>query len=114
LVFQVSRGTYREKGADAPRARVIGLSLVQGHLLIDIDEWLEVLFRSRLEDAQVRNIAFFTWDQEWMGLLQGTGVHTGRTLRSYFNFTRNAIVYPVPRDMERAGRSFVFQPEPQP
>jgi hypothetical protein len=112
LIFRVTRGLYTQAGPGGVSARVCKLTLVRGRLLIDVDHWLEVLFRAHLEDASVKSIVLFTWDGEWLGLLQGTGSRTGRVFRSYFNFTRNSILYPVPAEIERAGRSFTADPRP--
>jgi len=111
LVFRVTRGTYRAVGDSDVRSRVCKLTLVRGRLVIDIDNWLEALFRGRLEDASVKTIVLFTWEGEWLGLLQGRGVRTGRVMRSYFNFTRNTILYPVPAAVDRAGRSITQEEE---
>jgi hypothetical protein len=107
VVFRVSAGTYDDSDTLSETSRVYILELVHGCILVDIDDWLELLFPSHLEDAWIRNVVFFTWDGRWMGMLQGTGRSTGRMFRSFFDFTRNAIVSPLPAPLDRAGRSII-------
>ena len=77
--------------------------LLYGAIFVDIDDWLEVLFSASLEDAWIRHIVFFKRHEHWVGMLAGKGRSTQRVLRAYFDFTRNAIVFPVPQSLDRAG-----------
>ncbi|MGA2976166.1 MAG: hypothetical protein ABSF77_12715 [Spirochaetia bacterium] len=107
LVFQVVRSTYTDPGVPEQPALVFDLVLEQGNILVDIDDWLEVLFSAYLEDTWIRHIVFFTWNGDWIGLLEGNGKRTGRVLRAYFNFTHNKIIFPVPAALDKTGKIFV-------
>ncbi len=104
--FTVGRGTW-EDPRGSPTAPVFVLSLDKGSILIDVDDWLEVLFRVYIEDTWIQHLVFFTWRGDWIGLLEGTGRRTGRDIRAYFNFTRNTIVFPTPAALDAAGKSFL-------
>ena len=110
LLFEVKRSTWADPGAPAAPAPVFDLVLSGGSVLVDIDDWLEVLLRAYLEDTWIRHIVFFTWRGSWIGLLEGEGERTGRILRAYFDFTRNRIVFPVPAGLDLAGKAFVPDP----
>jgi hypothetical protein len=107
LVFEVDRSSYADPSAPSVPAPVLDLRLAEGAILADIDDWLEVVFSAYLEDAWIHHVVFFTWNGEWIGLLEGTGTRTVRDLRAYFNFTRNRIVFPVPIALDRAGREIL-------
>jgi hypothetical protein len=83
------------------------LSLAEGSILVDIDDWLEVLFRAYIEDTWIRHLVFFPWRGDWIGLLQGTGRRTGREIRAYFDFTKNTILFPTPAALDVIGRSYL-------
>jgi hypothetical protein len=104
--FRETRSTYsdgRESGADAP---VFRLAVESGTLLIDMDQWLDDLFGDYVDDLPVQNLVLFTWKGEWMGLLQGRG-YKGQSLRAFFNFRRNRIVFPIPAELDAVGRGFL-------
>jgi hypothetical protein len=109
--FDVRRSSRPDpgEGADAapPVEPVYDLAIADGSILVDIDDWLEVLFSASLEDAWIRNIVFFKWHRHWIGLLAGTGRSTQRVLRAYFDFTRNEILFPAPQSLDSAGRELV-------
>jgi len=80
------------------------LTLSEGSILVDVDDWLEVLFRAYIEDTWIRHLVFFPWHGEWIGLLQGQGRRTGREIRAYFDFTKNSILFPTPASLDAAAR----------
>lgn len=86
---------------------VYDLVLVDGGIFVDIDDWLEAIFSASLEDAGITHIVFFQWRGDRLGMLAGTAERTRRVLRAYFDFTRNAIVFPVPPSLDSAGRQLV-------
>jgi len=106
VTFSVDRATWADP-AGAAAAPVFLLTLSDGSILVDIDDWLEVLFGTYVEDTWIRHLVFFTWRGDWIGLLEGAGRTTGRTIRAYFNFTHNAIIFPTPGALDRAGRSLI-------
>jgi hypothetical protein len=116
--FDVHRSTWTDPGAGAdaapPPVPVYDLALEDGGILVDIDDWLEVLFSAHLEDTFIQHIVFLKWDGDWIGMLEGTGRRTGRVKRAYFDFTKNAILFPPPDSLEQAGRSFVPDPSTGP
>ena len=105
--FDVHRSTWADPDAGAAlhEGPLYDLVLSEGSILVDIDDWLEALFSVSLEDAWISHIIFFRWHQDWIGMLVGTGRRTHRVLRAYFDFTRNAIVFPVPPSLDRAGHA---------
>jgi hypothetical protein len=106
VTFTVTTGTWADPNGSAT-APVYVLSLSEGSILIDIDDWLEVLFRAYIEDTWIQHLVFFTWHGEWIGLLEGKGRETDRMIRAYFNFTRNTIIFPTPAPLDQTGRSFI-------
>ena len=107
LLFQVNRSTYADPGAPGVPAPVFDLVLIEGRVLVDVDNWLEWLLAAYLEDTWIRHIVFFTWRGDWIGLLEGTGKRTGRQLRAFFDFTKNKILFPDPAELDGIGRSLV-------
>ncbi len=83
------------------------LTLADGSILVDIDDWLEVLFRAYIEDTWIRHLVFFPWNGHWIGLLEGTGRRTGREIRAYFDFTKNSILFPTPAPLDAAGSALL-------
>ncbi len=110
LVFEVRKS----RGADPDPALgdtpVYDLALTQGQVLVDIDAWLEALFSAHIEDTVIRHIVFFKWQGDWMGLLQGKAVRSGKSKRAYFDFTRNAIMFPAPEALDDLGRELITEP----
>jgi hypothetical protein len=107
LAFDVRRSVRADPGSSAPPEEALDLDLTEGSILVEIDGWLKALFGTRLQDTWIRHIVFFRWHGEWIGMLAGTTRPTGRVIRTYFDFTKNKIVFPVPDQLERAGRVFV-------
>jgi hypothetical protein len=107
LRFTVNRSPYVDPVAPAVSSSAFDLVLVGGSVMVDIDDWLETFFPLYLEDTWIHHIVFFQWQRDWMGMLEGTGRTTGRTMRAYFDFTRNRIMFPVPVALDKAGRVFV-------
>jgi hypothetical protein len=106
VTFSVDRGTWADPRG-SPVAPVFVLSLSEGSILIDVDDWLEVLFGAYIEDTYIRHLVFFTYRGDWIGLLEGSGRRSGRVIRAYFNFTHNFIIFPTPAALDAAGRSFL-------
>jgi hypothetical protein len=107
--FREMRFTYDEGRAAGERAPVYRLALEEGLLIVDMDQWLDDLFGDSIDDLPVRNLVFFTWRGEWVGLLHGLG-YKGQPLRAFFNFRRNRIIFPIPAELDARGRSFVTEP----
>ena len=107
LLFRVDRSLMADPAGKEAPGPVFDLAITGGSVLVDIDDWLEALFSPSLEDTWIRHIVFFTWQGEWIGLLEGTGSVTGRVHRAYFNFTRNRIVFPVPPALDGQGKVLV-------
>jgi hypothetical protein len=107
VTFDVRRTEWTDPVAGGDPAAAFDLDLARGSALVDIDDWLEALFSSNLEDSWIRHIVFFRWDHDWMGMIEGTGRRTGRTRRAFFDFTKNEIRFPAPEALYQAGRGFV-------
>jgi hypothetical protein len=112
LVWQVHRAVFYPGTGEGP-VEVFDLVLWRGSVQVNIDDWLEALFSASLEDTWIHHIVFFRWKGNWIGLLEGAGRRTGRVLRAYFDFTKNAILFPPAADLEKAGRALVDEPAPR-
>lgn len=104
LNFRVIRSSYSKDGEYTP---VYDLTLVDGSVLIDIDDWLVYLLSNVLDKVQVRHIVFFSYRGNWIGLIEGEGKVFKRDIREYFDFSNNKIVYPIPEQLDAMGRAFV-------
>jgi hypothetical protein len=83
------------------------LALAEGSILVDVDDWLEVLFATYIEDTWIRHLVFFQWHGDWIGLLEGSGRRTSRQIRAYFDFTKNTIIFPTPAALDAVGKVYV-------
>jgi hypothetical protein len=107
LLFTVTHSTSEDPAAPGVASAVFDLALTTDSVLVTIDGWLKVLLSSHhLEDTWIHHIVFFKWQGDWICLFEGVR-KTGLEHRSYFNLTRNAIVFPVPNEFYAAGKGFV-------
>jgi hypothetical protein len=116
LVFDVTRSTLSGEdagGDDTTVGPVFFLSLSQGRISVDLDAWLKALFSAHLDDAWVTSIAVFTWHGDRVGMLEGTGRSTGRVMRTYFDFTKNVVLFPTPDSLKSVGRRLASDPTRQ-
>jgi hypothetical protein len=109
LNFRVIRSTYSHGMEYTP---VYDLTLVDGSVLIDIDDWLVYLLSQLIDKLQVRHIIFFNYQGNWIGLIEGEGLVFKRDVREYFDFTNNRIVYPISDQLDALGRMFVKSSPP--
>jgi len=106
LNFHVTRWSYIDPRDQSVYTPVYDLALADGTVVIDIDDWLVYLLDKVLDKLEVRHIVFFSYQGEWIGLVEGRGRVFNRTMREYFSFTSNRIVYPVPDSLDAMGRGF--------
>jgi hypothetical protein len=105
LNFRVIRSAYTDPlGTYTP---VYNLTLADGSVLINIDDWLVYLFGSVLDKLEVHHIVFFNYKGSWIGLVEGKGKIFKRNMREYFDFTNNRIIYPIPVKLDAMGRAFI-------
>ncbi len=76
--------------------------LERGRVEVDVDEWLDVLLGSLVDDVAVRLLAVMRWHGAWRCLLGGTNAR-GKRFIAAFDFSRNVIQYPVPAALTRLG-----------
>ena len=76
--------------------------LERGDVVVDVDDWIDVLFGSLIDDVSVCLVAVLRWDGAWRCLLGGTN-RDGKRYVAAFDFSRNAIQYPVPAALTRLG-----------
>ena len=107
LAFDVQRFPWTDPVAGGDPSEGFDLVLSHGAALVDIDDWLEALFRDHLEDAWIQHIVFFRWNGDWMGMIVGLGRTSGHTRRAYFDLTKNEIRFPAPLPLNKAGHSLV-------
>jgi hypothetical protein len=112
IIFRVRRYDFADPAVTSEPFPVYDLALARGGFLIDIDAWLESMFRAHLEDTWIRHIVVFRQGKDWIGLMEGTGRRTPRVFRSFFDFTTNTIIFPVPKNLDAIGRALV--PDSQP
>lgn len=105
--FHVSRFYYNDPNDSKDSTWAYDLALSDGSVLIDVDDWIVYLLSNVFDKIQVRHIVFFYYADEWIGLLEGKGKVFGRSMREYFDFTHNGIIYPVPPKLDKIGRSLV-------
>ena len=108
LSFDVGRSPWVDPGSSAEPGEAFDLVLSQGSILVEIDGWVKALFG--LEDTWIRHIVFFRWHGDWLGMLQGNGRSTDRVKRAYFDFTKNAILFPPPDSLKGVGSELVPDP----
>ncbi len=116
LDFYVTRSSYVDPRDPSVYTPVYDLALVNGTVVIDIDDWLVYVLSNILDKLTVRHLVFFSYRKEWIGLVEGRGKVFNRTMREYFSFTNNRIIYPIPPALDAMGEGFIaasrFMTEP--
>jgi hypothetical protein len=107
LNFRVIRTAYTDPQEPGVYTPVYDLTLADGKVLIDIDDWLVYLLSNVLDKLEVRHIVFFNYRGAWIGLVEGEGKVFKRDMREYFDFTNNKIIYPIPEKLDAMGRAFI-------
>jgi hypothetical protein len=87
------------------------MRLSRGDILVDVDDWLEWLIPSLVQDLIVELVCIFHSKTEWYCLLAGTGRNTGDRICQFFDFTRNRIVIPIPQEFREFGERIVIAGE---
>jgi hypothetical protein len=93
--------------AQADADAVYVMRLAQGEIVIDIDDWLEWLLPSLVQDMSVDIVCIFHYKNEWYCLLSGTGLHRDNAINEFFNFTQNRIIFPIPAEFVSLGERIV-------
>ena len=83
------------------------MRLARGSVLVDVDDWLEWLLPSLIQDTIVEIICVFHDETAWYCMLAGTGRNTGDPIVQFFDFTRNRFLVPVPADYRAFGERIV-------
>ena len=107
LNFRVTRTSYTDPLIPRVYTPVYDLTLADGSVLIDIDDWLVYLLWKVLDKLEVRHIVFFSYQGAWIGLVEGKGKVFRRDMREYFDFTNNKIIYPIPDKLDAMGQGFI-------
>ncbi len=107
LTFSVRRSSYTDPRDPSVYTPVYALSLDDGTVVIDIDDWLVYLLSNVVDKLSVHHIVFFSYRGEWIGLVEGRGKVFNRTMREYFSFTNNRIIFPVPASLDALGEGFI-------
>jgi hypothetical protein len=107
LNFRVTRTSYIDPRNPLVYTPVYELTLTDGSVLLDIDDWLVYLLNRVIDKLQIRHIVFFSYEGKWIGLVEGRGRLFGRDMRVYFDFTHNKIIYPVPDELDLMGHGFI-------
>jgi hypothetical protein len=81
---------------------VYSFRIAEGAMLIDVDEWIDVLLGRIVDDLAIRIVAVARWRGTWRCLIAGTG-REGRRIVAAFDLARNAISFPVPSELSRLG-----------
>ncbi len=107
LNFLVTRTSFIDPRDPSVYTPVYDLALADGSILVDIDDWLVFLLSNVIDKLSVRHIVFFSYRGEWIGLVEGEGLVYNRTMREYFSFTANRIIYPIPDALDAMGQGFL-------
>jgi len=107
LNFRVLRSSYVDPQDPNTYTPVYDLTLANGRVLIDIDDWLVYVLSNLLDKLDVRHIVFFCYEGKWVGLVEGRGRVFSKEMREYFDFTNNRIIYPVSDRLDAIGLSFI-------
>ncbi len=99
--------SFRAPGA-SPADSVYVLRLNTGLVVVDVDDWLEALLPTIIDDLFVDLFAIFPFEGTWYCLLAGTG-RRGEPIREYFDFTHNRIIFPIPGDLAAVGNRIALQ-----
>ena len=101
--FSATRPVFLGSSDDAVADTLYVMRLSRGEVLVDVDDWLEWLLPSLIQDTIVETICIFHRDSQWYCLLSGTGRNTGDPIRQFFDFTKNRIVYPISQQFKEFG-----------
>lgn len=99
--FEERRFAFLPTASEAA-APVYSFRLVEGAMTIDIDAWVDALLGRIADDLAIRLVAIARWRGSWRCLLGGTGREERRIIAA-FDLARNAITFPVPRELTRLG-----------
>ncbi len=77
----------------------------EGWAIVDIDAWLDKLLGGLLDDTRIVVLALFRYNGEWHGLAAGYDA-SGDGRSGIFNFSRNKILFPTPRELRILGPYF--------
>jgi hypothetical protein len=102
LRFIESRPDLSISPDPSPASPIYVLRLTTGLAMVDVDDWLIFLLPRIVDDLYVDLFAIFRYKGTWYCLLSGMGKR-GEQIREYFDFTRNRIVFPIPKDLEEIG-----------
>jgi hypothetical protein len=103
VFFSETRPVFSGSSDDAVADTLYVMRLSRGEVLVDVDDWLEWLLPSLIQDTIVETICIFHRDAQWYCLLSGTGRNTGDPIRQFFDFTKNRIVYPISQQFRELG-----------
>ncbi len=103
IVFTETRPVSGLPGDTSDVDIVYVMRLSRGAVYVNVDDWLEWLIPSLVQDMEVESICIFRASAGWYGLLSGTGGNTGDPIVQFFDFTRNSIVYPISRQFRELG-----------
>ncbi len=104
--FDVHRLPWTDPVKGGPPGTAFDLVLSHGTIFVDIDDWLEALFRDHLEDTWLQRVVFFKWNGDWIAMLFGIGRYSGHARRAYFDLTTNRILFPAGDELNHSGQKF--------
>lgn len=79
--------------------------IYEGWAIVDIDAWIDKLLGGLLDDTRIVVLALFKYKGEWHGLAAGYDP-SGDGRSGIFNFSRNKILFPTPRELQILGPYF--------
>jgi hypothetical protein len=79
--------------------------ICEGWALVDIDAWLDKLLGGLLDDTRIVVMVLFKYESDWHGLAAGYGP-SGEGRSGIFNFSKNTILFPTPRELRMLGPYF--------
>jgi hypothetical protein len=80
-------------------------AICDGWAIVDIDTWLDKLLGGLLDDTRLVVMVLFKYNGDWHGLAAGYD-RSGEGRSGIFNFSKNEILFPTPRELRMLGPYF--------
>lgn len=104
--WDIPRRTLRWSRYEAIELTDIYLfGIYDGWAVVDIAGWIDKLLGGLLDDTRIVVLALFKYKGEWHGLAAGYDA-SGDGRSGIFNFSRNKILFPTPRELRILGPYF--------
>jgi hypothetical protein len=106
VLFLESEPKSKNPSDAASPSSAFVLNMIEGSIIVDVDDWIEILIPTVVDDLSVSMFAFFRYQGDWICLLAGTGKRIG-AIMEFFNLTHNTIIFPIPIKLKSLGARIV-------